>query len=170
MMAGSAGAWESIARIKDVKDPSNSVVIHCLAGAGRTGSVLLYLLLRDNFDRSITIQRLQIPYYGYTTISEFIEVNRTMFVEVGTATDVELMKKEVFDVSKLASASRLRQRLNRIFFHLAKEFKVNTFYTFGIPKKVVVDLPDDEFSNPIERTVNWDEIETNKGIVVELFK
>jgi len=170
MMAGSAGAWESIARIKDVKDPSNSVVIHCLAGAGRTGSVLLYLLLRDNFDRSITIQRLQRLYYGYTTISEFIEVNRTMFVEVGTATDVELMKKEVFEVSKLASASRLRQRLNRIFFHLAKEFKVNTFYTFGIPKKVVVDLPDDEFSNPIERTVNWDEIETNKGIVVELFK
>jgi hypothetical protein len=93
-----------------------------------------------------------------------------MFVEVGTATDVELMKKEVFDVRKNASASRLRQRLNRIFFHLAKEFKVNTFYTFGIPTKVVVDLPTDEFSNLIERTVDWNEIETNKGIVVELFK
>jgi hypothetical protein len=170
MMAGSAGAWESIARIKDVKDPSNSVVIHCLAGAGRTGSVLLYLLLRDHFDRSTTIHRLQRPYYGYTTISEFIDVNRIMFVEVGTATDVELMKKEVFDVSKLTSATRLRQRLNRIFFHLAKEFKVNTFYTFGIPTKVVVDLPDDEFSNHIERTVDWDEIDTNKGIVIELFK
>ena len=167
MMAGSAGAWESIARIKDVKDPSNSVVIHCLAGAGRTGSVLLYLLLRDNFASAETIERLQQAYYGYRNISEFIEAYKSLF---GTATDVELMKKEVFDVSKLASATRLRQRLNRIFFHLAKEFKVNTFYTFGIPTKVVVDLPDDEFSNPIERTVDWDEIDTNKGIVVELFK
>lgn len=166
MMAGSAGAWESIARIKDVKDPSNSVVIHCLAGAGRTGSVLLYLLLRDNFDRSITIERLQRPYYGYTTISEFIEVYRKMF---GTATaDVEHMKKEVFDVSKLASATRFRQRLNRIFFHLAKEFEVNTFYTFGIPTKVVVDLPTDEFANPIEHTVDWDNID--KQSIVELFK
>ena len=166
MMAGSAGAWESIARIKDVKDPSNSVVIHCLAGAGRTGSVLFYLLLRDYFDRSITIERLQRPYYGYTTISEFIEVNRTKF---GTATaDVEHMKKEVFDVSKLASATRFRQRLNRIFFHLAKEFEVNTFYTFGIPTKVVVDLPMDEFSNPIKHTIDWGEID--KQGIVELFK
>jgi hypothetical protein len=167
MMAGSAGAWESISRIKDVKVPSNSVVIHCLAGAGRTGSVLLYLLLRDNFASAETIERLQQAYYGYRNISEFIEAYKSLF---GTATDVEVMKKEVFDVSKLASATRLRQRLNRIFFHLAKEFKANTFYTFGIPTKVVVDLPDDEFSNPIERTVDWDEIDTNKGIVVELFK
>ena len=166
MTAGSAGAWESISRIKDVKDPSNSVVIHCLAGAGRTGSVLFYLLLRDYFDRSITIERLQRPYYGYTTISEFIEVNRTKF---GTATaDVEHMKNEVFDVSKLASATRLRQRLNRIFFHLAKEFEVNTFYTFGIPTKVVVDLPMDEFANPCLRTIDWGEID--KQSIVELFK
>lgn len=165
MFAGSAGAWESISKLKDVKDPSNSVVIHCLAGAGRTGSVVFYLLLRDYFASAETIERLQQSYYGYRNISEFIEAYKSLF---GTALDIEHMKKEFFDAIKVASATRLRQRLNRIFFHLAKEFKVNTFYTFGTPTKVVEYLPDDEFANPIKHTVDWDDVA--KETVVDWFK
>ena len=171
MLAGSAGAWESISKIKDVKDPSNSVVIHCLAGAGRTGSVLLYLLLRDNFDPSETIERLQKKHYGYASISEFIENYKSLFTNSSNsryAADIEYMKKEVFDVSKQASASRFRQRLNRIFFHLAKELKVNTFYTYGVPTEVIVNLPTDEFANPIMNEVKWEEIQNED--VVQLFR
>ena len=172
MLAGSAGAWESISKIKDVKDPSNSVVIHCLAGAGRTGSVLFYLLLRDNFDPSETIDRLQKKHYGYASISEFIENYKSLFTNSSNsryAADIEYMKKEVFDVSKQASASRFRQRLNRIFFHLAKELKVNTFYTYGVPTEVIVNLPTDEFANPIMHEVKWDE-EIQHEDVVQLFR
>lgn len=171
MLAGSAGAWESISKIKDVKDPSNSVVIHCLAGAGRTGSVMFYLLLRDNFDPSETIERLQKKHYGYASISEFIENYKSLFTNSSNsryATDIEYMKKEVFDVSKQASASRFRQRLNRIFFHLAKELKVNTFYTYGVPTEVIVNLPTDEFANPIMHEVKWEEIQNED--VVQLFR
>jgi len=170
MLAGSAGAWESISKIKDVKDPSNSVVIHCLAGAGRTGSVLFYLLLRDNFDPSETIERLQKKHYGYASISEFIENYKSLFTNSTNSrydADIEYMKKEVFDVSKQASASRFRQRLNRIFFHLAKD-KVNTFYTYGVPTEVIVNLPTDEFANPIMNEVKWDEIQNED--VIQLFR
>ena len=168
MLAGSAGAWESISKIKDVKDPSNSVVIHCLAGAGRTGSVMFYLLLRDNFDPSETIERLQKKHYGYVSISECIENYKSLFTNSRYAADIEYMKKEVFDVSKQASASRFRQRLNRIFFHLAKELKVNTFYTYGVPTEVIVNLPTDEFANPIMNEVKWEEIQNED--VVQLFR
>jgi SOS response regulatory protein OraA/RecX len=62
-----------------------------------------------------------------------------------------------------ASSSLLRQRLNRIFFFLAKEFKVSTFYTYGRPTKQVLMLPDDEFSNPVLRYVSdWDNYDRNE--------
>lgn len=167
LLAGSPGAWESISKIKDVKDPSNSVVIHCLAGAGRTGSVLFYLLLRDYFDPSETKERLQKKHYGYASISEFIENYKSLFTNSKYTEDIEYMKRELFDISKQASASRFRQRLNRIFFHLAKEFKVNTFYTYGVPTEVIK-LPTDEFANPLKHDVDWEKI--TREDVVRLFK
>jgi hypothetical protein len=53
-----------------------------------------------------------------------------------------------------ASSSLLRQRLNRIFFFLAKEFKISRFYTYGRPSSQVLMLPNDEFSNPVLRYVS----------------
>jgi hypothetical protein len=50
MEAGSYEAWEKISRLPKITDDGNNFVIHCLAGAGRTGSVMLYLLLRDKYD------------------------------------------------------------------------------------------------------------------------
>ena len=47
MYPGHLSAWETISTIDNVSDTLNSVVIHCYAGAGRTGSVMLYLLFRD---------------------------------------------------------------------------------------------------------------------------
>ena len=167
LLAGSPGAWESISKIKDVKDPTNSVVIHCLAGAGRTGSVLFYLLLRDYFNPSETKERLHKKHYGYASISEFIENYKSLFTNSKYTEDIEYMKRELFDISKQASASRFRQRLNRIFFHLAKEFKVNTFYTYGVPTEVIK-LPTDEFANPLKHDVDWEKITSED--VVRLFK
>jgi hypothetical protein len=155
MTPGTLGAWESIARIKDVTVPSNCVVIHCLGGAGRTGSVMLYLLLRDVFPND-TIRRLQHPHFGYASLNEFRNVMLGRFVNTSadeyTAGDIEYMKQEIFGVSKLAYASRFRQRLNRIFFFLARHFRVEQFYTYAIPTEPVAILPDDEFAVPIRRS------------------
>jgi hypothetical protein len=155
MTPGTLGAWESIARIKDVTVPSNCVVIHCLGGAGRTGSVMLYLLLRDVFPDD-TIRRLRHPHFGYASLNEFRNVMLGRFVNTSvdeyTAGDIEYMKEEIFGVSELAYASRFRQRLNRIFFFLARHFRIEQFYTYAIPTEPVAILPDDEFAVPIRRS------------------
>jgi hypothetical protein len=154
MTPGTLGAWESIARINDIRHPSNSVVIHCLGGAGRSGSVMLYLLLRDVF--ADTKSRLQNPHFGYASINEFRSVMINKFknpsADENTANDIEYMKQELFGVHELAYASRFRQRLNRIFFFLARHFRVEHFYTYAIPTELVAILPDDEFAKPIQRS------------------
>ena len=153
MTPGSPATWESISRIKDTKIAKNSVVVHCLAGAGRTGSVILFLLLRDAFEPAETIERLQKPHYGYKDISEFIETYDTMLDNDDNENDIEYMKNEIFHVSEQVSASRFRQRLNRIFFFLARHFKVNKFFTYDIPIATVINLPNDEFANQVLRKI-----------------
>jgi hypothetical protein len=90
---------------------------------------------------------------------------------VDMATIKEIEKKQV---RSQASCSLLRQRLSRILFFLAKKFNVNTFYTYGRPTKQVLILPNDEFSNPVQRTVsNWstyDKDSASRDAVREWFK
>jgi SOS response regulatory protein OraA/RecX len=189
-----------------------------LAGAGRTGSALLYLLMRDTGNSLSDAEkqryyeeikdRLAKRHFGLNNIAEVIGVLRTYFVnksrsvkfatrelfklgsrimdkkteemlrgkgvddkqikkilEQGIDTDMYeyLMSKiDETELSELddrqnksqATSSLLRQRLNRIFFFLAKEFKVNRFYTYGRPSTQVLMLPNDEFSNPVKRVVS----------------
>ena len=222
MTAGYFWSWNEISKIQDTSLRENSIVVHCLAGAGRTGSVLLYLLMRDSgkilsdegeqgYYKNLR-DRLAKPHFGLTNIAEVIGVLRTYFVnnqsrgvkfatrelfELGSRimdkeTEDMLRKKGVGDkqikeileqgidtdmyyelkpkigetelseldnrqIKSQATCSLLRQRLNRIFFFLAKEFKVKQFYTYERPSKLVFFLPDDEFSNPVMRTISdWD--------------
>jgi hypothetical protein len=222
MTAGYFWSWNEISKIQDTSLRENSIVVHCLAGAGRTGSVLLYLLMRDSgkilsaagnqgYYKNLT-DRLAKPHFGLNNIAEVIGVLRTYFVnnqsrgvkfatrelfELGSRimdkeTEDMLRKKGVGDkqikeileqgidddmydelksiigetelseldnrqIKSQATCSLLRQRLNRIFFFLAKEFKVKQFYTYERPSKLVFFLPDDEFSNPVMRTISdWD--------------
>jgi protein-tyrosine phosphatase len=221
MTAGGLSSWIDISTIKDVSRPKNTIVVHCLAGAGRTGSVLLYLLMRDtgNILNAMEKQRyiteikdkLAMPHFGLNNIAEVVGVLRAYFVnnsdnvkfatkelfkigsrimdegteqmlrdkgvdedkiktikEQGIDTDIyeylmskidktELSELDARQNESQASSSLLRQRLNRIFFFLAKEFKVSRFYTYGRPISQVLMLPNDEFSNPVLRVVSdWD--------------
>jgi hypothetical protein len=197
--------------------------VHCLAGAGRTGSAMLYLLLRDTRNYLDSEQkkayeaeikdRLANPHFGFNNIAEVIGMFRAYFINYNTNTEAttgelfklssKIMDKKTEDLLKQkgvpitiirkilnrgldtttegllsstyfiddaiiktikklqiksqATTTLLRQRLNRVFFFLAKEFKVKEFYTYGRPATQVFFLPDDEFSNPIKRKISdWD--------------
>ena len=154
MRSGSLFAWDKISTIDNILEPSNSVVIHCFAGAGRTGSVMLYLLLRDfpNYD-NVFIKRFAIPHFGYNNIKEFMIYCIKFFKN--KSNDIRFMITELFKFSELMLASLLRQRINRILFFLARHYNISNFYTYNRPNKVVINLPDDEFSNPILNTIDW---------------
>ena len=155
MRAGSLSAWEIISTIEDIKEPLNSIVIHCYAGAGRTGSVMLFLILRDfpKINKEFFEQRFTKPHFGYSNITEFIKICIKIFTN--DTSEVIFMKGELFKISTIMYASLFRQRINRIFFFLAKACNVNKFYTYERPTIDIVNLPDDEFSNPVSHTIDW---------------
>ena len=69
---------------------------------------------------------------------------------------------KTLEIKSQAIASLLRQRLNRIFFFLAKEFDVKNFYTYMRPTEQVLNLPYDEFSNPQMQTItDWKNYDTS---------
>jgi hypothetical protein len=83
--------------------------------------------------------------------------------------DVTFMIRELFKISEIVLASLLRQRINRILFFLARHYNVSKFYTYNRPNKLVINLPDDEFSNPILNTIDWDSFNSgnfNKDSVI----
>ena len=159
MYPGHLSAWETISTIDDVSDTLNSVVIHCYAGAGRTGSVMLYLLFRDlpknNAELKYFQERFALPHFGFKNIIEVIKGCIKMFTNRSGNTDISFMLSEMFRINYILSVSLLRQRLNRIFFFLARHFKIERFYTYERPAMVVVNLPDDEFSKPTLQTIDW---------------
>ena len=239
MTAGYFWSWNEISKIKDISKPENSIVVHCLAGAGRTASVMLYLMLRDTrnylnakekqgYEAEIR-SRLAEPHFGLSNIAEVIGMLSAYFVNYSSNIEAAtgelfklgskildrqavaiLRKKGVDDtlINKIlaqglytqtrnelkrhgvddatikeiekrqarsqASCSLLRQRLSRIFFFLAKKFKVNTFYTYGRPTQRVLILPNDEFSNPVKRTISdwstYDKDSASRDTVRDWFK
>ena len=177
MTAGSLSAWNMISTSKDITKVENCVVIHCLAGAGRTGSAMLYLLLRDCInipqrtenDRKGYLQRIALPHFGFKDINEFIHYCK---VELFTFenSNTNFMKKELFKVSKLAYASLFRQRLNYIMFCLARHHNVKEFYTYEMPTKKILILPDDEFSTPCLHTIrDWKTLDCDSETVLKWF-
>ena len=162
MRAGSLSAWEIISTIEDIKEPLNSIVIHCYAGAGRTGSVMLFLILRDfpKINKEFFKQRFTKPHFGYSNITEFIKICIKIFTN--NTSEVSFMKRELFKISTIMYASLFRQRINRIFFFLAKACNVNEFYTYERPTIDIVNLPDDEFSNPKLHTIDWSEYDLGR--------
>ena len=163
MSAGTLRTWAAVSNIKNIGDKKNKIVIHCLAGAGRTGSVMLYLLMRDsymidlNIERGNTyIEKLKIDmtkrYFGFNNIPDFIENKLLSYFTITDDDDlnynryyIKCMLSEVFELGEDKDdkfrISLFRRRLNYIIVFLARHFKITEFVTYHDPDKKITVKP-----------------------------
>ena len=153
MTSGNLSTWNAISCISNIIDIKNQIVIHCLAGAGRTGSVMLYLLMRDfcmlynDKNEYITYLKGAIAkrYFGCANIREFIDKILYPYFTIEDDANlnynrhyIKCMMSELFEIegelrSGKTRVSLFRQRLNYIIFFLARHFKIATFVTYHNP-------------------------------------
>jgi len=154
MTSGNLSTWNAISCISNIRDINNQIVIHCLAGAGRTGSVMLYLLMRDfrmlyndeneyiNYLKGAIAKR----YFGCANIRDFIDKILYPYFTIEDDANlnynrhyIKCMMSELFEIEgKLSSGktrvSLFRQRLNYIIFFLARHFNIATFVIYHNPE------------------------------------
>jgi hypothetical protein len=92
-------------------------------------------------------------------------LNELVYNDVSTsvyARDKRRSSKEILrighEVSKcgLTSSILLRQRMNRIFFYVARGEGMDIFYSYGCPRsRSEGDSAEYEFNFPMERRVDW---------------
>ena len=157
MTAGSSKAWISISKIPDTS--IHETLIHCYAGMGRTGSVLLFLLLRDTTVSAISrrvsressesiesresdvrydiANRLQMPHLGYASVFALHTALVKLFDTKAASDDdsydayaIDYVVKELLDAKMIIDIHLLRKRLNRIFFFLAKKHITPSVYLY----------------------------------------
>jgi hypothetical protein len=157
MTSGNLSTWNAISCISNIRDIKNQIVIHCLAGAGRTGSVMLYLLMRDfrmlYNDENEYIDYLKGAiakrYFGCATIRDFIDKILYPYFTIEDDDNlnynrhyIKCMMSELFEIegglrSGKTRVSLFRQRLNYIIFFLARHFKIATFVTYHNPQSKI---------------------------------
>ena len=187
MTAGSLLAWNEIYNIPEAS-ADNRTIIHCYAGKGRTGTTLLFLRLRDINDIDI-VSRLNQKHLGYNNIIDLINNLSELFnpkkssqiqEEANLFLDEKYwdeVVKEVFKIKQIWHVELLRQRLNRIFYFLAKSYNVTQFYLYAIPPSEyrsfqqfynfankATSYPDmmSFFSTPHQVNINWDKFKLEK--------
>jgi protein tyrosine phosphatase len=143
MSAGTLRTWNAISTIKNIKGENNKLVVHCLAGAGRTGSVILYLLMRDSQPKESNSIKEDISklYFGCDSIPKFIETKLLPYftvvdddVLIDNRYFIKHMIAELFELGeKKDDIDRIilfRKRLNFIIVFLAREFDITEFVTY----------------------------------------
>ena len=154
MSEGTFRTWNAISNIKNIIDKKNKLVVHCLAGAGRTGSVILYLLMRDSYllvskskDNEVNtyIKKLKEQmaklYFGFDNIPKFIENFLLPYFTVADDDDlsdnryfIKYMISELFELGEnkddIGRISLFRRRLNYIIVFLARHFNITNFVTY----------------------------------------
>ena len=154
MSEGTFRTWNAISNIKNIIDRKNKLVVHCLAGAGRTGSVILYLLMRDSYllvskskDNEVNTyikelkEQMAKLYFGFDNIPKFIENFLLPYFTVADDDDlsdnryfIKYMISELFELGEnkddIGRISLFRRRLNYIIVFLARHFDITEFVTY----------------------------------------
>ena len=132
MTSGSYSAWDEISKIEDVT--KNPTLIHCYAGKGRTGSVILFLILRDAkiyetkklYDLG---SQYKDPLVLIGELKNLFDISKSEGDNPGNY--ISYVVEEVFNTKKIWHIILLRQRLNRIFYFLAKHNNKKVFYLYA---------------------------------------
>ena len=149
---GSLETWDAISKTRIKWD--NISGIQGLVGSNNNNtvaSVMLFLYLRDNYTPQMTIKNMQDKHFGYskTNFDELVRGLKKEVFQKPQTMHLYSMGEEFFktkdDGSNVYSISRmtlLRQRLNRIFFFLAKYHKARSYFGYKQSSGTGYDLAD----------------------------
>ena len=150
--------WESIFKgVGDTRLPQNRVTVHCLAGLGRTGSVVLALLMRDFIPVQLLQGRMTVSHLGYANIQSLITELKNLFYNNSNSKKIfnELFALDVPKYLKI-----LRPRLNCIFYCLAQYHNIKQFAMYSKVHNPSNDIAL-EFSSAVVGNIDWDIYGTN---------
>lgn len=156
---GHISTWDTIFNsVGDTKLEQNRIVVHCLAGMGRTGSVVLALLMRDFIPVQELRQKIHIAHLGYINIRTLIDEIKKIFDTNANSTKIF---NELFGITVPNYLKLLRPRLNCIFYCLAKYHKITSFAMYSKVYNPSNDV-DIEFSSPVvTNLLDWNSHSTN---------
>ena len=141
--------WDNISGIQGIVGSDNNII----------ASVMLFLYLRDNKN---TILNLKSMHFGYSKLDYMYLIDgfkRDVFNTSATRLIGDEFFKTKDDGSKVYSISRvtlLRQRLNRVFFFLAKYHNVDYYFGYrrsrgeGYDYAKEIGLTDEEFKEILQ--------------------
>jgi hypothetical protein len=140
--AGTFMEWSKIYN-NNYMNPNQKTLIHCLAGFGRTGSILLLLYLNDYYSNHDTT-KLSEPYLGYNDgfdmISEIwinfwdaLEIDKDVNDKnIDNGFHIKYITDELFNTDHLNAINLLITRLNYIRICLCLGFGIETLYLYKI--------------------------------------
>jgi hypothetical protein len=124
---GTLNNWDKIFNnVGDTKLSENRIVIHCLAGLGRTGSVVLSLMMRDYINTQLLRDNIIYPHMNYGSIQKLLKELILLF-DINTESPKIITELFSTDPSNL---QLLRARLNCIFYSIAKYHKLPRFMMY----------------------------------------
>ena len=134
MTSGSFDAWNMISLLPDMN--TNKSVIHCLAGFGRTSSIIIYLTLRDNVQyRNYVGPHMNLPYWGLNPDAWRAFISQMLINQ--------LQINEFWDMKDEEAIRRVVTRINLIIYYLAIHWSINpvvAYNNFNFNSPVSVDL------------------------------
>ena len=165
--------WDDISGIQGIVGSNNNTV----------ASVMLFLYLRDNYTAQATIAKLKKKHFGYSD-TNFDQLVSGFKKEVFKTTATQSIGEEFFKlkdkgamVYSISRATLLRQRLNRVFFFLARNIECNSYFYYkrsrgeGYDFANLIGMTDEDFLNGLDgETTNYQGGEIPKQMKVKIFK
>ena len=145
--AGTLTTWFALFNY-NYMDTNQKTLIHCLAGFGRTGSILLLIFMYNNYNNHSEKHReLSEPFLGYTNgLDLFVELSVSFLdaIELDTSPengkvnedirifDISEIVKEVFDISNYSHANMFITRMNYIRICLGLSFGIKDIFLYKL--------------------------------------
>jgi hypothetical protein len=149
---GTLNNWDKIfSNVGDTKLSKNKIAIHCLAGLGRTGSVVLSLMMRDVIHPQWLRDNIIYPHINYGSIQDLIKELKLLF---DVNPESQKIMVELFDTDP-SNLQLLRTRLNCIFYSIAKYHKFQSFSMYHkVPNSYHIDTVFTDVRN--FKDIDWD--------------